>query len=146
MSSARSSTIDAGNRLTTAMDAIVLGPGYAGLRKLHMLRYRLRLKLKVPKARDDVCGTSSCKCYSGARSEAEWETCGLRFRAGVADLLISKEANKTAAEFIRDRSRNIFVDPIMAKKRTPNDQPSAIKRRRSTTILSGLQPRQRRVV
>ena len=42
--------------------------------------------------------------------EAAWDAGGLRFRAAFKDLLTSKEANDTAAEFIRRKIRGIVHD------------------------------------
>jgi cation diffusion facilitator CzcD-associated flavoprotein CzcO len=63
-----------------------------------------------------------------ARYEAAWQVGGLRFRAAFADLLRSKEANDTAADFIRSKIRSIVKDPVMAAKLTPTDHPFASKR------------------
>jgi cation diffusion facilitator CzcD-associated flavoprotein CzcO len=63
-----------------------------------------------------------------ARYEAAWEVGGLRFRAAFADLLRNKEANDTAAEFIRAKIRTIVKDPATAAKLTPTDHPFATKR------------------
>jgi cation diffusion facilitator CzcD-associated flavoprotein CzcO len=63
-----------------------------------------------------------------ARYEAAWEVGGLRFRAAFADLLRNKEANDTAAEFIRAKIRSIVKDPATAAKLTPTDHPFATKR------------------
>ncbi len=60
--------------------------------------------------------------------EAAWEQGGLRFRATFKDLLINKEANDTAAEFIRSKIREIVKDPAVAEKLTPYDHPFAAKR------------------
>ena len=63
-----------------------------------------------------------------ARYEAAWEVGGLRFRAAFADLLRDKQANDTAAEFIRAKIRSIVKDPATAAKLTPTDHPFATKR------------------
>ena len=46
--------------------------------------------------------------------EAAWETGGLQFRATFRDLLVDKAANDTAAEFIRNKIRQIVKDPATA--------------------------------
>jgi cation diffusion facilitator CzcD-associated flavoprotein CzcO len=48
--------------------------------------------------------------------EAAWETGGLQFRATFRDLLVDKAANDTAAEFIRNKIRQIVKDPATAAK------------------------------
>ena len=60
--------------------------------------------------------------------EAAWETGGLRFRASFRDLLVDKKANDTAAEFIRNKIREIVKDPATAAKLSDIDHPYAAKR------------------
>ncbi|MBO1075848.1 flavin-containing monooxygenase [Roseomonas marmotae] len=63
-----------------------------------------------------------------ARYEQAWETGGLRFRAVFKDLLIDRDANETASEFIRAKIRGIVKDPVVAEMLTPKDHPFATKR------------------
>ena len=63
-----------------------------------------------------------------ARYEAAWEKGGLRFRAAFRDVLTSVEANETAAEFIRQKIRQVVHDPAVAERLTPRDHPFAAKR------------------
>jgi cation diffusion facilitator CzcD-associated flavoprotein CzcO len=60
--------------------------------------------------------------------EAAWRRGGLRFRASFADLLTDKDANDTAAEFIRDKIRETVHDPATAERLQPRDHPFATKR------------------
>jgi cation diffusion facilitator CzcD-associated flavoprotein CzcO len=60
--------------------------------------------------------------------EELWRRGGLRFRAAFADLLTDKDANDTAAEFIRAKIRETVHDPATAEKLTPRDHPFATKR------------------
>jgi cation diffusion facilitator CzcD-associated flavoprotein CzcO len=60
--------------------------------------------------------------------EAAWETGGLQFRATFRDLLTSREANATAAEFIKARIREIVKDPATAEDLADIDHPYAAKR------------------
>ena len=60
--------------------------------------------------------------------EAAWETGGLQFRATFRDLLVDKAANDTAAEFIRNKIRQIVKDPLTAEKLADIDHPYAAKR------------------
>jgi cation diffusion facilitator CzcD-associated flavoprotein CzcO len=60
--------------------------------------------------------------------EAAWRTGGLRFRAAFRDLLIDKAANDTAADFIRNKIREIVKDPATAAKLSDFDHPYASKR------------------
>lgn len=60
--------------------------------------------------------------------EAAWETGGLQFRATFRDLLVDKAANDTAAQFIRNKIRQIVKDPLTAEKLADIDHPYAAKR------------------
>ena len=51
--------------------------------------------------------------------EDRWEQGGLPFLGAYADMLFSKEANDTAAEFIRGKIRAIVRDPQVAETLTP---------------------------
>jgi cation diffusion facilitator CzcD-associated flavoprotein CzcO len=62
------------------------------------------------------------------RYEAAWQVGGLRFRAAFRDVLTSKAANDTAADFIRAKIRSIVKDPAVAERLTPRDHPFATKR------------------
>jgi cyclohexanone monooxygenase len=53
---------------------------------------------------------------------------GLTFLAAFNDLLISKEANDTAAEFMRSKIRKIIKDPATAETLTPYGYPIGSKR------------------
>jgi len=55
-----------------------------------------------------------------AQYEERWESGGLPFLGAYADLLFDKEANETAAEFIRGRIREIVTDPEVAEALSPN--------------------------
>jgi cation diffusion facilitator CzcD-associated flavoprotein CzcO len=60
--------------------------------------------------------------------EAAWAQGGLQFRATFQDLLIDKQANDTAVEFIRAKIRQIVKDPAVAEALTAFDHPYASKR------------------
>ena len=60
--------------------------------------------------------------------EAAWEEGGLRFRATFQDLVANKAANDTAAEFIRNKIREIVKDPATATLLSDFDHPYACKR------------------
>jgi cyclohexanone monooxygenase len=60
--------------------------------------------------------------------EKRWSRGGLGFSAAYTDLLTSKEANDTAAEFFRAKIRNIVRDPEVARTLTPTDYPLGTKR------------------
>ena len=60
--------------------------------------------------------------------EKAWETGGLQFRGAFQDLLVSKEANDTARDFIRGKIGQVVKDPETAQKLTGFDHPYAAKR------------------
>jgi hypothetical protein len=60
--------------------------------------------------------------------EAAWERGGLQFRAVFQDMLISKEANDTAADFIKRKIRSIVKDAKTAAILSDIDHPYAAKR------------------
>ena len=60
--------------------------------------------------------------------EARWRRGGLGFAATFPDLLTSREANETAAEFFRAKIRAIVRDPAVAAALTPRDYPVGTKR------------------
>jgi cation diffusion facilitator CzcD-associated flavoprotein CzcO len=61
--------------------------------------------------------------------EKLWELGGIRFLAGsFNDLIRNKEANDTAAEFIRAKIRETVKDPAIAEKLLPTDHPYGTKR------------------
>lgn len=60
--------------------------------------------------------------------EAAWERGGLQFRAAFQDMLVSKEANDTAADFIKRKIRSIVRDPRTAAILSDIDHPYAAKR------------------
>jgi cation diffusion facilitator CzcD-associated flavoprotein CzcO len=60
--------------------------------------------------------------------EAAWQRGGLQFRAAFQDMLVSKEANDTAADFIKRKIRSIVKDPKTAAILSDIDHPYAAKR------------------
>jgi cation diffusion facilitator CzcD-associated flavoprotein CzcO len=60
--------------------------------------------------------------------EERWQYGGLGMMGSFADLLFNKEANDTAAEFLRAKIRGIVRDPALAEKLVPRDFPVATKR------------------
>ncbi len=60
--------------------------------------------------------------------EAAWQRGGLQFRAAFHDMLISKEANDTAADFIKRKICSIVKDPKTAAILSNIDHPYAAKR------------------
>ncbi len=60
--------------------------------------------------------------------EAAWEKGGLQFRTTFRDLTVDKAANDTAAEFLKQKIRDIVDDPVTAEKLADIDHPYAAKR------------------
>jgi cation diffusion facilitator CzcD-associated flavoprotein CzcO len=60
--------------------------------------------------------------------EEAWRRGGLQFRATFRDLVVDKTANDTAAEFIRNKIREIVTDPATAAILSDFDHPYATKR------------------
>ncbi|MBY0511273.1 MAG: NAD(P)/FAD-dependent oxidoreductase [Rhodospirillaceae bacterium] len=60
--------------------------------------------------------------------EAAWARGGLYIRPSFSDLMISKEANDTAAQFILKKIRAVIKDPAKAAVLTNIDHPYAAKR------------------
>ena len=52
--------------------------------------------------------------------EERWKNGGVPFIGAFIDLNLNKEANKTAAEFVRNKIKYIVKDPLTAKRLTPN--------------------------
>jgi cation diffusion facilitator CzcD-associated flavoprotein CzcO len=64
-----------------------------------------------------------------ARFEAAWNTGTLYgMVAAFNDLLIDRDANETAAEFVRSRIRDVVDDPEVAERLSPRNHPFGTKR------------------
>jgi len=60
--------------------------------------------------------------------EKRWQRGGVCVLGSFADLIVNKEANDTAAEFVHSKIREIVRDPAVAEKLLPRDHPFATKR------------------
>ena len=61
--------------------------------------------------------------------DALWEFGGFKFLlSSYNDLVINKDANETAAEFVRGKIREIVKDPVTAEKLSPRTHPIGTKR------------------
>ncbi len=79
----------------------------------------------------DRSGDSALAVPAGEREreyEKRWSRGGLGFSAAYTDLLTSKDANDTAAEFFRAKIRSIVRDPAVADALCPQDYPLGTKR------------------
>jgi cation diffusion facilitator CzcD-associated flavoprotein CzcO len=58
-----------------------------------------------------------------------WEYGGFKFLlSSYSDLILNREANETAAEFVRAKIREIVKDPVTAEKLSPRTHPIGTKR------------------
>ncbi len=63
-----------------------------------------------------------------AEFERRWAAGGTAFMGAFKDLITDEAANATAAEFVRDRIREIVKDPKTAEALAPKDHPIGTKR------------------
>ncbi|MFY0576599.1 hypothetical protein ACN28S_21680 [Cystobacter fuscus] len=60
--------------------------------------------------------------------EARWEVGGTSFLATFSDVMANRDANETAAEFVRSRIRATVRDPAVAEALCPREYPLGTKR------------------
>jgi cyclohexanone monooxygenase len=60
--------------------------------------------------------------------DESWQTGGFRMLMSYADLLVSPEANETAAEYVRERIQERVSNPEVAALLSPDDHPLGTKR------------------
>ncbi len=60
--------------------------------------------------------------------QARWEAGGISLLSAYTDLALDKEANDTAAEFVRQQIRSIVRDPAVAEALLPTSHPIGTKR------------------
>jgi cyclohexanone monooxygenase len=63
-----------------------------------------------------------------AEYERRWAAGGTAFMASFSDLLLNKEANDTAADFVRNKIRAMVKDPEVAEALCPSNHPIGTKR------------------
>jgi cyclohexanone monooxygenase len=64
-----------------------------------------------------------------AAYEAKWQEGGsISYLYAYTDLLVNKEANDTASEFVRNKIRGMVKDPVTAELLAPKDHPIGTKR------------------
>ena len=79
----------------------------------------------------DTKNCSALSVTSQERSEEyekQWQKGGLNFLASFNDLILNQDANYTAAEFLRSKTRKIVKDPTVAEKLIPHGFPLVPKR------------------
>ena len=101
-----------------------LDPGYVRVVKAKYAAIRAQAR-STPTGLATVYSTASALEASPAEREAEyrrrWANGGLAFMAAYGDLMRSREANDTAAEFVRDRIREIVDDAEAAERLCPTN-------------------------
>jgi cation diffusion facilitator CzcD-associated flavoprotein CzcO len=60
--------------------------------------------------------------------DAGWQRGGFGLLASFSDLLLARESNETAADFVRKKIRGIVKDPAVAERLLPRDYPIGAKR------------------
>ena len=87
----------------------------------------------------------SPKTSATAAYEAKWQEGGsISYLYAYTDLLVNKESNDTASEFVRNKIRGIVKDKRTAELLAPKDHPIGTKRLcLDTELLRDLQSRQR---
>jgi cyclohexanone monooxygenase len=76
-----------------------------------------------PQATRDVTDDERAAIY-----EDRWQRGGFNFLLSFGDMILDKEANALAAEFIRDKIRATVKDPHTAERLLPGDHPIGTKR------------------
>jgi cyclohexanone monooxygenase len=86
-------------------------------------------RIGVPMEPHDELAVAADPDERTARYTAGWEAGTLYgIPATYADLLLDKAANDTAAEFVRERIRELVLDPDVAEMLLPKDYPIGAKR------------------
>ena len=77
----------------------------------------------------DKCAAEATPSEREESYKAKWAEGGsISFLFAYKDLLLDKEANDTASDFVRDRIRETVKDPATAELLCPNDHPIGTKR------------------
>ncbi|MBI3198875.1 MAG: NAD(P)/FAD-dependent oxidoreductase, partial [Rhodospirillales bacterium] len=101
-----------------------LDPAYVAKVKAHYPEMRKRAKTK-PAGIDFVINMASAIETPEAERrrlyEERWAYGGLGFMASFSDLLLNDESNKTAADFVRSKIREVVKDPKTAEILTPKN-------------------------
>ena len=69
----------------------------------------------------DIAALESTDEERRAEYQKRWDRGGLSFLGGFKDLLFVKEANDTAAEFVREKIRSVVTDPEVADMLCPEN-------------------------
>ena len=99
--------------------------------KTNRAQYRNRDRTSVFGIRVELNSRSALEVSPEERLreyEERWRQGGFAMVGSFADLLFKKEANDTAAEFVRSKIRGIVRDPVLAERLVPKGYPLATKR------------------
>ena len=91
--------------------------------KAHYSEFRIKAQNSVAAMALPINEESALEVSEERRKtiyEDRWEKGGVPFIAAFQDLTIDREANETAAEFVRDKIKHLVKDPKTAKTLTPN--------------------------
>jgi cation diffusion facilitator CzcD-associated flavoprotein CzcO len=108
-----------------------LSPEVARDWKANRAKYRHRDRTSLYGIRIDLNRKSALDVSPEERQreyEARWRDGGFAMLGAFADIILKKETNDTAAEFVRSKIRGIVHDPAVAEKLAPRDYPFAAKR------------------
>jgi cation diffusion facilitator CzcD-associated flavoprotein CzcO len=101
-----------------------LDPAYVARIKATYPEMRRRAKTKPAGIDFEINYASAIETPEAERTkafEARWAYGGLGFMASFSDLLLNDESNKTAADFVRAKIREIVKDPKTAEILTPKN-------------------------
>jgi cyclohexanone monooxygenase len=101
-----------------------LDPAYVATVKAHYPEMRKRAKTKPAGIDFTINMASAIETTEAERRrlfEERWAYGGLGFMASFADLLLNDESNKTAADFVRAKIREVVKDPKTAEILTPKN-------------------------
>jgi cyclohexanone monooxygenase len=101
-----------------------LDPVYEARIKADYANFRARNSLQINAfganmPRSPILARDMTRAERRAAFEARWEYGGLFFLGALGDLLLDKEANDMAAEFVRGKIREIVRDPTLAQLLSP---------------------------
>jgi cyclohexanone monooxygenase len=63
-----------------------------------------------------------------AEFSRRWDEGGMQFMGAFTDVAVNVEANSVAADFVRDKIRELVTDPEVAQRLLPHDHPIGTKR------------------
>jgi cyclohexanone monooxygenase len=101
-----------------------LDPAYEARIKADYANFRARNSLQINAfgsnmPRSSIPARDMTPAERRAAFEARWQYGGLFFLGALGDLLLDKEANDMAAEFVRGKIRSIVRDPAVAELLSP---------------------------